>query len=121
MSELIDTRVLVWGLRPAVTGPEPTQGLLARLRERGGTAAADHLEQVRQELEAIDAGGLRAEPARYRRLVGRLNELPGEVDLARLFQVDMVKPVMTASLGPAVLDEVTRAVCLLHRLARRPR
>jgi thiopeptide-type bacteriocin biosynthesis protein len=43
------------------------------------------------------------------------------VDLARLFQVDMVKPVKTASLGAAVIDEIMRGESLLHRLARRPR
>ena len=104
-----------------MTGPEPIDGLVARLRERAPPAAADRLEQARQELEALDAGGLGAEPARYRRIAGLLEGLPGELDLARLFQVDMVKPVVAASLGPAVLAEILRGVTLLHRLARRPR
>ena len=120
IADLIDNQVLVSELRPAVTGPEPIQGLAARLRQRGATPAADRLEQARQELQAIDAGGLGAEPARYRHLARGLGELPGEIDLARLFQADLVKPVIAATLGPAVLDEVMRGVSLLQRLARMP-
>ena len=36
------------------------------------------------------------EPARYRRVARLLEALPGEVNLARLFQVDMVKPARMA-------------------------
>jgi hypothetical protein len=120
LGDLIDNQVLTAELRPTVTGPEPIAGLVARLRERAATPAADCLEQARQELEALDAGGLGAEPSRYRRLARLLADLPGAVDLGRLFQVDLVKPVVAASLGPAVLDEVRRGVGLLHRLARWP-
>src|SRR6516162_1623446 len=82
---------------------------------------AERLEQASQELEALDAGGLGAEPARYRNIAGMLKSLPGELDLSRLFQVDQIKPVRAASLGTAVVDEIIRGVGLLRRLARRPR
>jgi thiopeptide-type bacteriocin biosynthesis protein len=118
LGELLDNQVLVSELRPAVTGPEPVCGLAARLRNEG---AGDRLDQARQEIETLDAGGLGAEPARYRRIARLLEDLPGEVQRDRLFQVDMVKPVVAATLGPAVLDEVLRGVMLLQRLARRPR
>ena len=39
IGDLIDNQVLVSELRPTVTGPEPIQGLVARLRERGATPA----------------------------------------------------------------------------------
>jgi thiopeptide-type bacteriocin biosynthesis protein len=118
---LIDSQVLVSELRPAVTGPEPVGGLVERLRARGRRAAADLLDEARRQLEALDAGGLGADPSCYRRLAGLLEGLPGKPDLARLFQVDMVKPVVQASLGPAVLAEILRGAMLLQRLARRPR
>jgi thiopeptide-type bacteriocin biosynthesis protein len=120
VGELIGSQVLVSELRPAVTGPEPIQGLAALLRERAAGQAADRLEQARQELEALDTGGVGAPPARYRRLAGLLEDFPAEVSLGRLFQVDLIKPVVTASLGPPVLAEILRGVALLHRLARRP-
>jgi thiopeptide-type bacteriocin biosynthesis protein len=79
------------------------------------------LDEVRRQLEALDAGGLGADPSCYRRLARLLEGVPGQPDLARLFQVDMVKPVVQASLGPAVLAEILRGATLLQRLARRPR
>jgi thiopeptide-type bacteriocin biosynthesis protein len=118
LGELIANQVLVSELRPAVTGPEPFGGLAARLRQEG---AGDRLDQARQEIEAVDAGGLGAEPGRYRSIARLLEGLPAQVDHDRLFQVDMVKPVAAATLGPAVLDEVLRGVVLLQRLARWPR
>jgi thiopeptide-type bacteriocin biosynthesis protein len=121
IGSLSDNQVLVSELRPGVTGPEPVSGLAARLRERGAAEATGRLGQARQELEALDAAGLGADPARYRRIARLLEGLPGPVELSRLFQVDLVKPLVAARLGPAVLDEIRRGVALLHRLARRPR
>src|SRR5262249_21134681 len=62
-----------------------------------------------------------ADPRQYRTLAEQLGRLPGEVQLNRLFQVDMVKPVAAAHLDPTVLGEIERGIGLLHRLARRPR
>lgn len=130
---LIDSQVLVSELRPAVTGPESLGGLVQRLQAlsphppqlspegRGEKSAGDLLDEVRRQLEALDAGGLGADPSCYRRLARLLEGLPGQPDLTRLFQVDMVKPVVQASLGPAVLAEILRGATLLQRLARRPR
>jgi thiopeptide-type bacteriocin biosynthesis protein len=122
---LIDNQVLVSELRPTVTGPEPIHGLAARLRALGrpgeagpGSAAADLLARVRRELTTLDAGCPGADPRRYRQVAESLGELPGEVQIGRLFQVDMIKPAATACLGSAVLNEIRRGVALLHRLAR---
>lgn len=117
IADLIDNQVLVSDLRPAVTGPEPMETLMARLRGRANTAV-DLLNRASQEMEAIDADGIGAEPARYRRIAALFEGLPGEVNLGRLFQVDMVKPVQSASLGPTVLAEIQRGVELLSRLTR---
>ncbi len=46
-------------------------------------------------------------------------DLPAKPELARLFQVDMVKPTPTAMLGPEPLAELTRVVELLSRLHAR--
>jgi thiopeptide-type bacteriocin biosynthesis protein len=121
VNELIGSQVLVSELRPAVTGPEPLRGLAARLRDRTEGPAADRIEQARQAMEALDAVGVGAEPERYRRVARLLEGLPGAARPGRLFQVDLVKPVATATLGPAVLDEISRGVAILHHLARHPR
>jgi thiopeptide-type bacteriocin biosynthesis protein len=125
ISGLIDSQILVSELRPAVTGPEPTSGLASSLRAFNGqgsvtprSAAANVLEQVHQELVSLDSGGLGAPPSRYRHIAELLKSLPGETQLNRLFQVDMIKPVATATLGAEVVAEISSGVGLLHRLAR---
>jgi thiopeptide-type bacteriocin biosynthesis protein len=122
---LIDSQILVSELRPAVTGPEPTPGLAGSLRALNGqssitphSAAADVLEQVYQKLVSLDAGGLGAPPSRYRHIAELLKSLPGETELNRLFQVDMIKPVATATLGAEIVAEISSGVRLLHGLAR---
>lgn len=118
VSELIASQILVSDLAPAVTGPEPIHGLLAVLREiPEATEAAGRLEEVRAALEAIDHDPLGVPPQRYRAVAALLETLPAEVELARLFQVDMVKPVTEAALSPAVISELVRGVEILHRLA----
>ncbi len=118
VGELIDHQVLESDLTPPLTGPEPAQTLAERLRGlAGGATAAERLEQVRQDLAALDAAGLGAAPQRYRALARQLEELPAHVELPRLFQVDLVKPAV-ATLGPEILEEIKRGVAILARLAR---
>jgi thiopeptide-type bacteriocin biosynthesis protein len=120
LHELIDAQVLVSDLAPAVTGPEAVPALVTRLRAHApATRAADRLDQARQELASIDAAGPGAAPQRYRAVAGLLEDLPAKVDLAKLFQVDLVKPAAAATLGPEVVAEIRRGVDWLHRLARR--
>jgi thiopeptide-type bacteriocin biosynthesis protein len=119
IDELIASQILVTELAPAVTGPEPAEDLLAQLE--GVQACRDlarTLADVTAALGRIDQAGLGAEPQRYRDLARDLEGLPAMPELARLFQVDMVKPVTGAALGEAVIAEIVRGVHLLHRLGR---
>jgi thiopeptide-type bacteriocin biosynthesis protein len=119
VDELINSQILVSELAPAMTGAEPIRPLVSRLRERGLRDAADRLEKAQMKLEAMDAAALGIAPETYRTLARQLEELPAKVDLPRLFQVDMVKPVAEATLDPKVEDEIRRGVQLLQRLFRR--
>jgi thiopeptide-type bacteriocin biosynthesis protein len=128
---LIDRQILVSDLEPAVTGPEPVQALIAALDAVSGhgpgqvdeygsgvRTAARVLTKVHAALAGLDAGGLGAEPARYRALAHALAELPARPELPRLFQVDMIKPAEAAVLGAEVTAEIVRGVEILRRLAR---
>lgn len=120
--ELIDNQVLVADLSPAVTGPEPIHGLVARLRQHPAVShVAERLGQANRELQAINDAPLGLQADRYHRVAGLLEELPAKVDPAKLFQVDMVKPTDNACLGETVVEEIRRSVELLHRLAGAPR
>ena len=119
VDELVSAQILVPDLGFHLTGPEPTDDLVDQLAAHPGSRdAAAVLAGARDELAAIDAGGLGADPERYRRIAGSLERLPARVDPARLFQVDMTKPAAVATLGGAVLAEIERGAGLLARLAR---
>jgi thiopeptide-type bacteriocin biosynthesis protein len=116
--ELIDSQLLVPELAPAVTGPAPIDGLVARLRELAPAGAVgERLEQTRAALAGLCGPGPGAERQRYGAIAEGLEDLPAKFDLARLFQVDMVKPA-AATLGTAVIEEILRGVDVLRRLAR---
>ena len=118
VEELIDAQIVVPDLAVPVTGLPPVEGLLEQVErypEAGPAAAA--LGEARAELDRIDAAGVGAAPERYRDLAASLEALPAEIELHRLFQVDLVKPAPDSTLGQAVIEEVSRAVRLLGRLA----
>jgi thiopeptide-type bacteriocin biosynthesis protein len=115
ISELVGNQVLVSELIPPLTGPEPIHGLIARLPD---SVAGECLQRARSALDALDAEAIGASPDRYRAVTRDLQNLPAKVEPGRLFQVDMVKPVVEATIGSAVTAEVLRGVQILQRLAR---
>lgn len=121
VGELIDSQILVSDLSPLVTGPEAVHELIDLLQGLPDTAslAATKLAEARDELAALDAGGPGAPPDRYRALAQRLEDLPTPVELARLFQLDMVKPGDQPTLGSAVVEETLRGIDLMRRLSPR--
>jgi thiopeptide-type bacteriocin biosynthesis protein len=122
LGELIDSQVLVSDLSPPVTGPEAIHDLVDHLSGlAAGQEAARRLAAARDALAELDAGGPGAPPERYRAIAADLESLPTPVEMARLFQVDMVKPPAAASLGPAVMAEIVRGVDVLRRLSGRMR
>jgi thiopeptide-type bacteriocin biosynthesis protein len=121
VSELVDAQILVADLDLPLTGGEPLGALVDELRATAATGAvATALDETRAALAALAASPLGVPPARYRAIARGLAALPVEPELARLFQVDLVKPAPQATLGPEPIAEVARATSLLHRLARRP-
>jgi len=119
--EAIRSGVLTPDLGLRVTGPEPLDALVRQLaRQEPSTGVADRLREAGAALEAIDRQGVGVPPARYRAIADRLQALPARPELPRLFQVDLVKPLLEAVLGRSVLQEIERGVELLHRLAPTP-
>lgn len=120
VAELIDSQILVPDLQVKITGPESLDDLVEQFGRRPEMAdVGERLEHVRGKLAAMDAEGLGAAPERYRALAAHLGSLPAEIELSKLFQVDMTKPTTEATLGPLPLKEIKRGVELLHRLSNR--
>ncbi len=109
--ELTETQILVSGLSPAVTGPEPIHGLVDLLeRLPAGRAAAGRLREAGAALQELDREGLGHAPDRYRGIAARLPEPSEKPDLARLFQVDLVKGPSALTLAEEVIAEIARGV-----------
>src|SRR5262249_34993360 len=102
----------------------PLDELIAHLRACAPASAmaggiAQELEQVRVILAGLDAEGPGADTGRYRALARRLEPLPAPVDLARLVQVDLIKPSAGARLGAEIWSEIQRGIGILRRLEAR--
>ena len=123
VDELIDSQLLVATAGISVTGTEPLEAFEQQLRQYPSAAETTALlESIRVQLTTIDRRGKPGLTlARYRGLGRQLEQLPAPVTLKRLVQVDMMKPTPTATLGEAVLRELSRGVEVLQRLAPEPR
>ena len=100
-----------------VTGPEPLDGLIVQLEAAGIDSVRAILADVRTRLEALDATGLGNAPDRYREIATTLEPLPAKVDLARLFQVDMLKPAQ-ATFATKLAAELAQALTQLGKFTR---
>ncbi|MCX5746857.1 MAG: lantibiotic dehydratase [Proteobacteria bacterium] len=112
VDELIDAQLVVPELGVFVTGPEPLDGLLAQLRAAGLAEPWAILDRTRAQLAALDVEGLGHAPERYTAIAADLEPLTAKVDLARLFQIDMVKPA-AATLARRVATDVARVISQL--------
>lgn len=117
LHDLVDNQILLPDLALPVTGEESTPALLRQLADLPSAAEAqERLARTERALAGIDARGLGSEPELYRGIAQDLEPLGAPVEMSRLFQVDMVKPAREVTLGPAVIEEMLRAVRILHRL-----
>ncbi len=117
INELVDSQCLVSDFSPPVTGREPLDYLIQQLNRNPSVAGMGKiLKGLHAELMELDRGGLGADPERYHGIARRLEKLPTEVELPKLFQVDMIKPLAAATVGTQVVDEIKNGIEWLHRL-----
>jgi thiopeptide-type bacteriocin biosynthesis protein len=118
VKELVDAQLLCNPLTPYVTGQEPVSGLIENLRTtKNGVSIVKTLENVLDDLKRLDGDGFRVEPVHYESVVVKLRSLPEEVDVTRLFRVDLHKPGTNISLDKTVVDNVKEGVELLARIS----
>ncbi len=114
--ELIDVQVVLPVLAPAVTGREPTAGIIDTLRKQGLGMVADPLVAADLALAEIDSKPVNP-PESYKAIEHALaGSLPTKVEASRLFQVDMFKPAAELAVGKSVIEDLRKATELLHSL-----
>ena len=114
VAELVASQILVPRLGVWLTGEDPLRAVITELR----AAAPSHtalpvLVEVEERLAAMDADGLGLDLQRYREVAERLDTLPAAVDIARLFQVDLVRQSPVTSFGNDVFADVQRGIEVL--------
>lgn len=110
IAELIVQQILVCALDMTVAVRNLSSPMATRM---GRTLAVAH-----SALAELDAGDPGAAPLRYRQIAATLGELDADVELARLFHVDLVKPA-AVNLSREVVDEFARGAQLLARIGGR--
>jgi thiopeptide-type bacteriocin biosynthesis protein len=118
--ELIDSQLLVSELQPPLTGVEPLEHVIPVLgATKSGSRVASTLASVTDALAAIDRRGMGVDRASYEAVAREVETLPAPVDIARLYQVDLVGPPDDIGLPSRVVDEIARATALITRIAHR--
>ena len=124
VDRLVDRQLLVPDVALPVTAAAPTAALVDALAAHESTAeTAQHLAEVTEALDKLDAAGLGAAPGEYRAITERLGGLPGVDTPDDPFHAVLTKPAVGASLGPHVIGAFERGLDILHaqvRLAEDP-
>ncbi len=121
VEELVDSQLLESALIPPITGPEAIVALIEELAAvEGAEEELALLEEVRAELEKLDAEGIGAPVERYERIFAAVEPLPADANPRTFFQTDMVVALDGATVGTAVVDEVLRATTALQGTIGRP-
>jgi len=120
IGQLIDSQILVSGLVPPITGPEPIDHMLAQLERAGASSLTAALATVSGHLQSLDEKRIGNQPAAYQKMVEAVAQLPASYKVEHLIQVDMMKASPHASLGQRFIEEILRAVETLHSLHAAP-
>lgn len=119
IEELIGNEVLLSTLSPLATGMAPLDDIINQLSSLpSGAAALETLRSARGSLAALDGQGLGAPTNEYQTIASTLERLPAPLDPAKLFQVDMQKPLAASVLDQVVVSEVVNACDVLCRVGQ---
>jgi lantibiotic biosynthesis protein len=117
IDSLIDGQLLVSELTLEVTGPEPLEQLRKKIAgRRPGDHRLDVLGRVAESLRQLDDAGLANASVAYRSHSQIYSELGETPPLARLVQVDMVKPTLSCTLDPVVVGDLLSGARIMHRI-----
>jgi thiopeptide-type bacteriocin biosynthesis protein len=117
--DLIRNEVLISNLAPAITGSQPLDDVIEILGNVPPAAdATKTLRCVRDQMVRLSDKRLGASISEYREIESALKFFPVSVDPARLFQVDLTKPVANAVLSQTVIDEIVRSGEIMVRVGQ---
>lgn len=115
IGQLIESQVLVSDLVPAITDPDPVEGMIAQLERAEESSVAAGLRSVSERLRELDQRGLGNDLEGYQGIVNTVSQLPCEFKVEHLVQVDMMKS-SHATLDQGLIPDILRGVEILQSL-----
>jgi len=116
--ELIDAQVLVSELEPAVTNVHPLSSLIAKLN---GLSKADKqfigvLSEIEAQLNQIDQQSIGDTADIYPEIINHIKKTKVAAEIKYLFQTDMFKPVIHATVSRHLIKDIQQALIFLNKV-----
>jgi hypothetical protein len=121
INEMISACLLVSELEPLVTGEEYHFQLLKKLKSIPDAKEYFlRLQSVVNGLREMDEKGVGISTKYYDDIVATIKQWQVDVDLGRLFQCDLLKPVEKCEISNQVIDELKKSIMLLDKITSPP-
>lgn len=123
IDQLIDAQLIISELEPAVTGPELIYQLIAKVQALHNQKPDEQLLLLIQDLISLEEHLSQLDcretnpPAVYENIISGLGSWEELMDRSKLFQVDLIKPVLQGQLSTEIQDQLLQALPLLKQLS----
>lgn len=116
--ELIDAQVLVSELEPAVTNVHPLSSLIAKMN---GLSKVDNqfigvLSSIEAQLNQIDRLSIGDTVDIYPKIINHITKTKIATEIKYLFQTDMFKPVLQATVSRYLIKDIQQALIILNKV-----
>jgi len=118
LHELIDSQVLISDLEPAVTGVQPLKALIEKLNGLPGVVCqlTDVLFEIETQLNAIDQQTIGTTNDIYPLIIRHIEKTKVDSEIKYLFQTDMYKPVLHATVSQEIVNDIQKALIFLNKI-----
>ena len=116
--DLIDAKVLVSELDPAVTNVQPLSTLIAKLNALPDVNKnlIDILSKIESQLNDIDRMNIGNSLNIYSAIIKNIEKTNIETEIKYLFQADMFKPAQQATVSHRILQDIKQALIFLNKI-----
>ena len=116
--EMIDTQVLISELEPTVTNIRPLTSLVAKLNKwtNANNYITGVLSEIESQLAEIDQRPVGETGDIYPAIVKNIKKTKVEAEVKYLFQADMFKPALHATVSRKVIKEIQQALIFLTKI-----
>lgn len=119
VEELISSQILKSELEALVTGGDPLERLINRLKAIADTDYLPVMTEIQRLLRHIDSIGIGQSLGVYDEIINLVKEIGVDFDLKYLFQTDLFKPVETATLATDFIKEVNELFVFFNAVTDR--